>query len=283
MARCRRSAQVKNHIDRGLIEHTDSLLKEHLDTDDDADEGTNGERHQETQHLCHAGAGLRAAAETIISIACSGQLWDDTCRLLLQLKAAEGPWSRRRASPRSLQAGLNTSPAHLHKAGADRHALHPFVRSHRNKCCHHVAIGALHSSAQPSEMVSHASHACCVSQWMPKCACATKLANKACRTMKDRHVTCADIRSLCSDTHGRRLTESPMARPSRMACTMMPSMTRIGEARSQRIQPVLLRGWPTPGARYGSFTGATGLPGATAPACAACGHSNLFHVLPSCR
>ena len=45
------------------------------------------------------------------------------------------------------------------------------------------------------------------------------------------------------------LTERPMARPSRMACTRTPSMTRTGDTRSHRNQPELLRGWPHAGSQ----------------------------------
>ncbi len=143
-------AQVEGHANRHIII---TVLNGHLDTDDDADEGSNGERHQEAQHLRHAGPSLRAAAQKMISIACLRQLQESTWRPTSIRKGAESPWSRRRAILQSLQAGHKSSPAHLHKAGADGHALNPLVRSHRNKCCHHIAVGALRSSARSSESV----------------------------------------------------------------------------------------------------------------------------------
>jgi len=106
--------------------------------------------------------------------------------------------SRRRAILPLLQAGQTTSPAHLHKTGADGHALNPLVRSHRNECCHHVAVGALRSNARSSESVSLAWHTCCVSQCVPKCANATDATTRVCiQTEADKsHAQTSEARAV---------------------------------------------------------------------------------------
>ena len=64
-----------------------------------------------------------------------------------------------------LWVGHFSTPAHLHKAGANGYAFNPLVRSHRNECCHHVAISALRSTAQLGKFEDvrgkHLRHAAC--------------------------------------------------------------------------------------------------------------------------